>query len=224
MLKRFHPPAHITKPRPPRKRKASPVDKRTNRKEEILDVAAQLFAEHGYDAVSQTELAKAVGLSKATLYHHFSSKEEILGAIIVTTIRELNDFINDAISGVAEPDIKFVVFLEAQGDFFERHQRWFQVLLTCSKHITDHNVRDEATKWRVKYEHMIKGIIRDGVVAGVFQTDSPNSVVRTVLSLVYWFARWYRPNGPKTAREIAREYANVVLHGISVRQKPKVRQ
>jgi AcrR family transcriptional regulator len=206
-------PAHRATVRRPR------IEHRTPRKEEILEVAAGLFAEHGFDGVSLTEIAAAVGLSKATLYHYFSRKEEIIGTIVVTTIRELNAFIDEAIAPIAAPDARLIAFLVAQADFFERHQRGFQVLLTRLSNLTEPKLRDEAVEWRVNYENTIKGIIRDGVNAGLFRADSPNSVVRAVLGSVYWLARWYRPGGPQRARDIAREYADVVLYGVSIKPR-----
>jgi TetR/AcrR family transcriptional regulator, cholesterol catabolism regulator len=202
------------------KRRARVTEHRTPRKEEILDVAAALFAEHGFDAVSLAEIADAVGLSKATLYHYFSRKEEILGTIVVTTIRDLNAFIDRAIAHVTSPEARLTAFLEAQADFFEQHPTWFQVLLTRFSNLTEPKLRDEAVEWRINYENTIKGIIRDGVNAGVFHTDRPNSVVRAVLASVYWLARWYRPNGPQRARDIAREYADVVLYGVAIKPRP----
>ncbi len=52
-------------------------------REEILEVAQSLIAEHGYAAMSMDELAARVGISKPTLYGHFSSKEEVAGEVII---------------------------------------------------------------------------------------------------------------------------------------------
>ena len=52
------------------------------RKSEILDVAEQLFAEKGFDNASTNDIIKKIGIARGTLYHHFSSKEEILDAIV----------------------------------------------------------------------------------------------------------------------------------------------
>jgi len=207
----------------PRKRRARITEHRTPRKEEILDVAAAMFAEHGFDAVSLTDIADAVGLSKATLYHYFSRKEEILGTIVVSTIRDLNAYIEQAIARATTPEARLIAFLEAQADFFELHQHRFQVLVTRFSNLTEPKLRDQAVEWRVNYENTIKGIIRDGVNAGVFHTDRLNSVVRAVLASVYWLARWYRPDGPQRARDIARAYADVVLYGVSVKPRPQAR-
>jgi AcrR family transcriptional regulator len=52
------------------------------RKNEILDVAEQLFAEKGFDAASTNDIINQIGIARGTLYHHFASKEEILDAIV----------------------------------------------------------------------------------------------------------------------------------------------
>lgn len=60
-------------------RVVKPADER---KEEILDVAEQLFAEKGFDNASTNDIIKKIGIARGTLYHHFTSKEEILDAIV----------------------------------------------------------------------------------------------------------------------------------------------
>ncbi len=52
------------------------------RKNEILDVAEQLFAEKGFDNASTNDIINRIGIARGTLYHHFKSKEEILDAIV----------------------------------------------------------------------------------------------------------------------------------------------
>lgn len=52
------------------------------RKKEILDTAEQLFASNGFDNTSTNDIIKTIGIARGTLYHHFSSKEDILDAVI----------------------------------------------------------------------------------------------------------------------------------------------
>ncbi|MFR5584142.1 MAG: TetR/AcrR family transcriptional regulator [[Clostridium] scindens] len=58
------------------------VKEANERKNEILDAAAALFAQKGFDHTSTSEIMEAVGIAKGTLYHHFKSKESIMDAII----------------------------------------------------------------------------------------------------------------------------------------------
>lgn len=62
---------------PDNKKKRSPV-----RREDIVDVAARLFSESGYEGTSVRTIASSVGLSVASLFHHFASKDALLEAVI----------------------------------------------------------------------------------------------------------------------------------------------
>lgn len=58
------------------------IKEATERKNEILDAAAALFSEKGFDQTSTNEILDAVGIAKGTLYHHFKSKEAIMDGVI----------------------------------------------------------------------------------------------------------------------------------------------
>lgn len=193
---------------------ARPTVYRTNRKDEILDVAAQLFVEEGYNSVSLLDIAHAVGLSKTTLYHYFDRKETILGTIVVSTVQKLSEYVDQAVAKHQNPKDRLIAFMEAQAEFFENHQASFQVLLSRVANLHEPKMRDVAIEWRANYENTIRNIVQDGIAAGVFHTHNSNAVVRAIISSVYWMARWYRPNGKQTPREIAREYAEIYLYGI----------
>lgn len=198
----------------PTARRSRPAVYRTNRKDDILEIAARLFAEEGYNSVSMVNIANAVGLSKTALYHYFDRKETILGTIVVSTVKKLSEHVEQAIAKQADPQNRLIAFMEAQAEFFETHQASFQVLLTRVANLQEPSMRDVAIEWRANYENTIRNIVRDGIAAGVFHTLDPNAVVRAIISSVYWMARWYRPNGKQTPREIAREYAQIYLYGI----------
>lgn len=55
-------------------------------KQEILEVSLDLFSTYGYEATSVSQIAEAVGIRKASLYSHFSSKQEILDALLATVL------------------------------------------------------------------------------------------------------------------------------------------
>ena len=61
---------------------------RGNTKQEILDVALELFSRQGYEATSISSIADAVGIRKASLYSHFSSKQAILDEIVTIVLEK----------------------------------------------------------------------------------------------------------------------------------------
>jgi AcrR family transcriptional regulator len=113
---------------------------------EILDVAAELFTEKGYDATSLREISERLGITKAALYYHFRSKDDILRALlepmveIVTellerleTARNVEDWA-DALSWVVGTIFENVAFFR----LIERNRHSMQALHDTFQEIHDH--------------------------------------------------------------------------------------
>ena len=64
--------------------------KKGNTKQEILLAALDLFSVKGYEGTSISEIAQKVGIKKATMYSHFTSKQEILDELVKTVFEEYN--------------------------------------------------------------------------------------------------------------------------------------
>lgn len=120
-------------------------------RERILDVANELFVDQGYDGTSLREIADGMGFSKAALYYHFRSKEEILWALLAPvvdlqaemadrveaarTMEEWGDvlgwvvdtlFANLGIFTLLTRNRTAVETLAEGSDFFGEHRRWHE--------------------------------------------------------------------------------------------------
>jgi AcrR family transcriptional regulator len=67
-----------------------------SRKDAILDEATRLFAERGFEGTSMADLAEHVGLRKASLFHHFVSKEELRRAVVERLVKRVTSALADA--------------------------------------------------------------------------------------------------------------------------------
>jgi len=70
--------------------------KQRSRKDAILDEATRLFAERGYEGTSMADLAERVGLRKASLFHHFASKEQLRGAVLERLVQRITSKLSSA--------------------------------------------------------------------------------------------------------------------------------
>jgi AcrR family transcriptional regulator len=82
-----------------------------NTKEKIFDASIDLFAQKGFDAVSMQEIADAVGIKKASMYYHFSSKDQILEKILGYPMERLGEI--GGAQGVDNEDL--IVSLGVEG-------------------------------------------------------------------------------------------------------------
>src|ERR1700712_172644 len=67
--------------------------RRNDTRAQLQSVALQLFAEHGYDSTSLREIAERLGITKAAVYYHFQSKNEILASLIEDFLGQLDDLV-----------------------------------------------------------------------------------------------------------------------------------
>ena len=102
---------------------------RDRRRAEILDAAAILFAERGYDATDTQSLVAALGVGKGTLYRYFASKEVLFVAVVNRAIDRLDACIEDALARTADPIDRFETAITAYLRFFEENPAVVELLI-----------------------------------------------------------------------------------------------
>jgi AcrR family transcriptional regulator len=91
---------------------ATPAAHANDTRQRILDVALDLFTEQGYDGTSLRQIAEQLGVTKAALYYHFESKEDILMALHM----RLHDFGKDALGRIGEAPVTLALWEELLDD------------------------------------------------------------------------------------------------------------
>ncbi|RDI95000.1 TetR/AcrR family transcriptional regulator [Meiothermus sp. QL-1] len=178
----------------------------------ILEEAARLFTEKGYEATSVQDIAQALGLSKAALYHHFRSKEEILFEVSLLALEGLLRAGEGALR-VEDPKEALLRFMEAHARYFEENYAFFVTLLQGIKSLSPEN-RARTVALRDRHEANLREILRRGVAQGVFRPVDVALAGRAVLSMLNWMIRWFHPGGPLRAEEVARGYFDLILRGL----------
>jgi AcrR family transcriptional regulator len=132
------------------------------RREEILDAATELFAEHGYsDAVTQA-LAERLGVGKGTLYRCFPSKQDLFLAAVDRVMRRLREHIDQKLVGVDEPLDQIAVGVRRFLEFFEAHPKYAELLVQERALFKDRPMptylehrTTSVTRWRALYTRLI---------------------------------------------------------------------
>lgn len=148
----------------------------------ILDAAARLFTEKGYDAASLQDIIRETRLSKGAIYHHFASKEEILEAIMnrigeenAVELAKVRD--DQSLSGIEKLRS---IFKEA---LFHSNQ---SLLLTVTPRLLD-NPRFLAMQIRQLYQivapKFIQPILEQGIEDGTIQAENPSELAEAIMIL-----------------------------------------
>jgi len=201
----------------PARRQGRPP-KMENPRGRILDEAAELFAKNGYEGTSLSDVAVAVGVTKAAIFHYFPNKKEIYEAIIVRTLQGLVETVTLAVEVDGDAEARLVRFMMAHADYFEQHYYGFMTMLVGYGGMENITLIEEARKLRDGYESLLRSIVTTGMKSGCFRQVDVHVASRAVLSLLNWMVRWYKPGHGSPASAFAKEYCDLMLGGLRTRQ------
>lgn len=182
-------------------------------RDEILDAAAQIFREKGFHAASMQDIAQAVKLQKASLYHHVSSKQEILLAILDRALDLLIEHIEKAAAQPLLPDEKLREAMRAYLEAILEHRDLASVLLLEHRSLEPQYHARHIPR-RDRLERLWRDMIQEGKDQGWFSCVDPALASRSLLGAMNWTITWYRPDGPLSPVEISEELANLYLRGL----------
>lgn len=182
-------------------------------RDDILEAAAQVFRQKGFHGASMADIAEAVNLQKASLYHHVSSKQEILFELLDRAL----ELLLERISAIASLD------LPADERLRQMICEYLQILVEnidlSAVLLFEHRSlegRQHARHIpnRDKFEALWRNVLEDGVRTKLFICEDVPLTARAMLGIMNWTITWYRPNGSLTVRQIADQYADLLLKGL----------
>ncbi|GAA2862676.1 TetR/AcrR family transcriptional regulator [Pseudonocardia halophobica] len=199
-------------------RQGAAVSKADERRLNIVNRSALLFDRKGADQVSMSDIAEDVGLAKPSLYHYFSSKDEILNSIHVNTIEFLLDGIRRRRATDASPD---VVLRGVLGDIFslmETHPGHIRVFFESARRLPP-DLLEPVRKREREYDQLVLETIEQAIEDGYFRAVNSRSAAFAFFGMANWAAHWYRPGGTKRAEQFAEEFFDLFLNGVTARRR-----
>ncbi len=186
------------------------------RQAELLQIAADLFAERGYVATTVRDIADAAGILSGSLYHHFDSKESMIDAILSTFIEEtLSDYETvlaeehgprETFEGLVAVSLGAMVDSRSAILIYQNEARYLAAEPRFSY------LRDAHRK----FEKIWTDVLEQGIESGEFRESiDPKLVYRLVRDTVWTAPRWYRPGGPLKPERIREQYVAVLVDGVA---------
>lgn len=182
-------------------------------REDILTAAARAFGKLGYEKATLDDVARIVGIRKASLYHHIRSKEELLVALHHRTADETMARTREALEGVRSPEDRLRVVICVIMRLIAAHRDESTVFLHEFSIPRSKRWREVVAK-RDRYEELVRGIVASGIEAGTFRDVDVKVATLAVLGTVNWAHRWFRPGGGMSADDIADLFGDVLLRGL----------
>jgi TetR/AcrR family transcriptional regulator, cholesterol catabolism regulator len=182
---------------------------------EICRVAARVFYEKSYDGASMQDIAEAVGLTKAGLYHHIGSKDQLLFEIMNYGMDILQETVVDRVKDIADPREKLRRTIAGHIDLIVRARDLEITVILHENHSLRGTLRKQINARKKAYIQFLVDLI-SGVQeqAGGPRRIAPRVATFALLGMINWLYQWYRPEGPIKQQELAETYADFFLRGL----------
>lgn len=182
-------------------------------RDDILDAAAQVIRKKGYHGASMSDIAEAVNLQKASLYHHVTSKQEILLELLDRALQLLSERISVIATQEASADVKLRQMIKAYLQSLAENSDLSSVLLFEHRSL-DKKLHARHVPHRDKFEGIWRDVINEGVRTGIFTCSDAGLAVRALMGVLNWTLTWYSPEGSKPIEKIADQYADLLFNGL----------
>jgi TetR/AcrR family transcriptional regulator, cholesterol catabolism regulator len=186
--------------------------KRNVRKEQILKIAAQLFAAKGYHAVTLDEIAKRLNMQKASLYYYIKSKRALLEEISDILVAGAVDNLDKIPKSNLSPVEKLRHFIVNQIIANTNSSDLTAILYDKTSSI-DKGFYSRYNKFKKRGELDLQLILREGVAKGYFVIDDIQMASFLIFSACNWVYKWYKPSGRLKPEEIASAYIKLLENG-----------
>lgn len=185
---------------------------------QIYLVAATIFCEKGYDATSMSDIAEAVGITKAGIYHYVKSKQDLLFEIMSFGMETLEKDVITPAKGIADAETRLKAIIA-------NHVRLITEGSTPSGHNPVTIINDEVggltaaqrrkiiNRKRV-YLDLLRETLNQLKNEGKLKDVNITVASFSLFGMLLWVSRWYRSNGSITVDQLVEEMSKIALGGI----------
>ena len=164
---------------------------KSGRRDELLEIAAGLFADRGVRATTVRDIADAAGILSGSLYHHFDSKESMVDEILHQFLDELFGKYREIVAAGLDSRATLEALV-----------------------VTSYEAIDASHSAVAIYQDEVKHLVGNERFAYLAERNT-ELVFRFMRDTVWVAVRWYRPGGSLSAHAVAAQYLAIVLDGLS---------
>lgn len=183
------------------------------RKSEIIQIAAKLFKEKGYSAVTMRDIAKAVGIKAASLYNHINSKQDILKSIIISIAEEFTNGMNTIKSSNVSSIDKLKQIVKLHVNITSQNTYGMASLNNDWMHLEGN--LDYYLDLRSKYEEQFRSILNEGIKTNEIINSNVEVMLFSILSTLRSLYLWIPKKEDLNIDELSDNLSQVLINGIN---------
>jgi AcrR family transcriptional regulator len=187
----------------------------------LLEHAARIFCEKGYEGASMRDLSRATGMSLAGLYHYFASKDELLYLIQKHTFRTIIENLRERLQAANDPEERIRIFIENHLEYSMANKEAMKVLVHEDETLKNEH-GSEVRAIKREYYRICLDLLEDFQRTRGLQFSGRLAVL-SLFGMINWIYTWHNPRVDADAKDLARQMGDLFLHGVLNTTRPKLR-
>ncbi len=180
---------------------------------EIYRTAAEIILRKGYDATSVNDIANALGMTKAGLYHYIHGKKELLFDIMNYGMQELDREVVQPAREISDASARLRFMLASHARLVTRGQGAVTILVDEITALTPAQHR-KITRHKRAYFDFLRETLDELKTEGKLLDVDTTTATFTLLGMVLWPSRWFRQDGALTSEQVAEEIVKIAFQGL----------
>lgn len=186
-------------------------EQQAERREEIIDIALHLIAEHGFQKTSMREIAAFAKMGKSSLYDFFKTKDEIVVYAVEKKIEETTKQMHQIIAEEPSPENCLRKIMQKHLEVPKQY-RTVLMWLNAEADYLEEDYRKRLKAARYAYQDVMKSVIENGMVTGIFRKMDAGLMVSLLINSMLSIVYSSRPSA--SPEKLLDETMNIFLHGM----------
>ncbi|KRC50029.1 MULTISPECIES: TetR/AcrR family transcriptional regulator [unclassified Nocardioides] len=188
-----------------------------SRREQLLAIAAEQFAEKGFRNTTVRDIADAAGILSGSLYHHFDSKESMVDEILIPFQEELFGKYDEILASGDDARTKLERAVRVSFEAIDQHPHEVAIFQNDADHLGSFERFGYLADRNAQSRQVWVSLLEEGVRAGVLRADLDVTLTYRFIRDTVWVAvRWYRPGRGLSHTTVADQYVRILLDGIAI--------
>jgi len=180
---------------------------------EVYRTAAQIILEKGYDATSVSDIAQALGITKAGLYHYIHGKTQLLFDIMQYGLDELDREVAQPAKKIADAETRLRFMIGMHARIVTRGEGAVTILVDEARALTPAQGR-KITQRKRAYLDFLRATLKEMKGQRKLRGVDLTVAAFSLLGMINWLSRCYQPDGALGEEQIAEQIVDLALNGL----------
>jgi len=181
---------------------------------QIYEAAARVFCERGFGQSSMSDVAAAMDMTKAGIYHHISSKDELLFGIMSYGMDLFEERVVERVESIRDPLERLRAAIRGHVLLVTR-DRPKEVTVILNEPVSLRgDYREQIDRRKRRYVRFLNQTFRELRNQGLMRDIDPRVATFALLGMINWIYQWYSPEGRLRDTEVAEAYIDLFLGGL----------